>query len=356
MDKIKYALIGFGGIAENRIAKEGFACDKGRFAPLPGARLVGATDLNPLRAKAVEALGLKWYESTDEIINSNEIDAVFIATNNTSHAGIAQKAINAGKHVLVEKPMATTIEDASLMVELARTKKVSLMVDHMMTGNSWNIKASEMISAGKLGDVNDACFHMEFSYGSAPEEAATWRCSNPEELGGPVGDVASHCFYMAEFVLDSKIEEVACVYYPKTMDMVVEDGAYIKYKMSNGMTGSIKVGFNEPRGGLGGTLSNLGFEVYGSEATLRSYGTMFQLSGHPGEPIKMRLEIDNYSENKEVKIATDDIENIYQHVINAHARTIIDNYPSDGYDALHNLKLIYAAHNSARNGGKTIKI
>ncbi len=355
-DRVKYALVGFGGIAENRIAKEGFACDRERFAPLPGAKLVGATDLNPARAEAVAALGLKWYKSADEIINSNEIDAVFIATNNSSHAEIAKKVINAGKHVIIEKPMATTIDDASLLVELAKLKGVSLMVDHMMTGNCLNIKAGQMIRNGKLGEVNDACFHMEFSYGAVPEEAATWRCSRPEEFGGPIGDVASHCFYMAEFILGSQIEEIACVYYPKTMQITVEDGAYIKYKMANGMTGSVKVGFNEPRGGLGGTLSNLGFEIYGTDATLRSYGTLFQLSGYQDEPIPIRLELDKYTEQQKFVIAPEEAENIYQHVINSHARSIIDKSPANGYDALHNLKLIYASHESAKNGGKTVKI
>ena len=55
MSKIKYALIGFGGIAENRIAKEGFACDRARFQPLPNAELTGATDVNPARRAVAES-------------------------------------------------------------------------------------------------------------------------------------------------------------------------------------------------------------------------------------------------------------------------------------------------------------
>ena len=55
MSKIKYALIGFGGIAENRIAKEGFACDRTRFQPLPNAELIGATDVNPARRAVAES-------------------------------------------------------------------------------------------------------------------------------------------------------------------------------------------------------------------------------------------------------------------------------------------------------------
>lgn len=354
MSKIKYAIIGFGGIAENRIAKEGFACDWSRFAPLSNAELIGATDINPARRAAAEALGLKWYESADAIIADQGIQAVFIATNNLTHAPIAKKALNAGKHCIIEKPIATTVEDAIELAQLAKSKKLSLTVDHMMTENAYNIKAKELVATGVLGTVNDACFHMEFCYGADPSEAATWRCSSVAEVGGPIGDVASHCLYMAEFIFSSTITSLACVYYPKTMKMVVEDGAYIKYTMASGLTGSVKVGFNEPRGGLGGTLSNLGYEIYGSAAALRGYTTLFQLSGHDGEPVKIRLELDKFSSQE--KICPEKIQNIYQSVIVKHAASVINNVPLCGCDAAHNLKLIAACHMSAQNGGKIIEV
>ena len=52
MAKVRYGLVGFGGIAENRVAKEGYACDTTRFSPLKKALLVAATDLNPARKEA----------------------------------------------------------------------------------------------------------------------------------------------------------------------------------------------------------------------------------------------------------------------------------------------------------------
>ncbi len=354
MDKVKYALIGFGGIAENRIAKEGFACDRERFNALKKAELIGATDINPARKEAVEALNLKWYDSTEAILKDGEIDSVFIATNNASHAVIAQQALRAGKHVIVEKPMTTNSVDAAKLMEQAIAYKLSLSVDHMMTENSWNMMVKDYLKAGNLGEVNDACFHMEFSYGSTPEEAASWRCSSPEEFGGPIGDVASHCFYMAEFLFDSEIVELACVYFPRLMGIEVEDGAYIKYKLASGLTGSVKVGFNEPRGGLVGTLSNLGYEIYGSEGVLRTYGTMFQLSGHGGEPVPVRVDVDFGHEQK--KLYVNSVHNIYQGVIERHAASVISQDPMDGYEGYHNLKLVLAAHESAKNGGKIIKI
>ena len=354
MSKIRYAIIGFGGIAENRVAKEGYGCDKTRFNGLEKAVLTGATDMNPARKEAAEALGLKWYDNMDAVLADPEVDAVYIATNNASHAALACAALEAGKHVIVEKPAATNVADAEKMVALAAAKGLSLSVDHMMVNNAWNIKAKEVMADGKLGAVNDSCFHMEFAYGYDPAEAATWRCSKIEEMGGPIGDVASHCFYVAEFVFGKKIAKLAAVYYPKIVQMVAEDGAYIKFFFEDGTQGSVRASFSELRGGLGGTLTNLGFELYGDKAVLRSYGSMFQLSGHAGEPVRMRLELDDLGKVEEVPPAG--IQNIYQTLIEHHAESVQNGTPINAEDAVHNLKLCAAAHESAQNGGKVIDI
>ena len=354
MAKVKYVLVGFGGIAENRVAKEGYACDKKRFKPLKTAQLVGATDMNPARKAAAEALGLKWYASLDEVLADKSVDGVYIATNNASHAALALAALKAGKHVIVEKPAATSVADAKKMEALAKKKGLSLTVDHMMVNNAWNIAAAKAVQSGKLGKVNDSCFHMEFAYGYDPAEAATWRCSKVAEMGGPIGDVASHCFYVAEFVFGKKIKKVAAVYYPKVMKIKAEDGAYIKFFFEDGTQGSVNAAFSEMRGGLAGTLTNLGYEVYGDKAALRGYGTMFQLSGYADEPIVQRLEIDDGKKVKSVRPAK--IQNIYQALIEGHAKSILDGKPLTGDDAVHNLALCAACHASAQKGGKLVSV
>lgn len=354
MRKVRYAMIGFGGIAEQRLAKEGFALDRARFAPLPEAELVAATDLAPARRGAAEALGLRWHEDCASIFADPGIDAVVIATNNASHAPLAIAAMQAGKHCLVEKPMATAVADAERLVELARARGLSLAVDHMMVHQSHSRKARQLIEAGALGRVNDLCLHMEFLYGATPAEAASWRCARPEELGGPIGDVASHCLYMAEFLAASPIVAVAASYLPPTLPLAVENGAYLRFTLADGLTGSIRVAFCEPRGGLVGTLANLGYEVYGDQAVLRSYATLFQFSGHADEPLKIRLELDNGQRVR--RIAGGRPQNIYRAVVREHARSIRTKRPQDGTDAVHNLRLVMAAHDSARHGGKVVQL
>lgn len=355
MAKVRYGLIGFGGIAENRVAKEGFACDTSRFEPLEKAQLVGATDLNPARQAAAEALGLKWYATMDDMLADPEIDAVYIATNNASHVPLALKALKAGKHVISEKPMATNSADAAKVITLAKEMNLSYAVDHMMVYNAWNQEAAGIVQKGELGTVNDSCFHMEFAYGYDPAEAATWRCSKIEEMGGPIGDVASHCFYMAEFIFGKKINKVAAVYLPKLMKMKAEDGAYIRFFFEDGTQGSVKVAFSELRGGLGGTLSNLGFEIYGDKAALRSYGTMFQLSGHKDEPVKMRMEIDRF-DGQTTAVVPPSFKNIYQSLIENHAASVLSGKHLCGCDGRHNLLLCEASHKSAQNNGELVEV
>ncbi len=354
MRKVRYAIIGFGGIAESRIAKEGFGVDRSRFAGHPLAELTGVMDANPARKEAAERLGLRWYDSVEEVFGEPQVEAVFIATNNRSHAPIAEKAIEAGKHCLIEKPIATTLKDARRLQQLSRRQRVSIAVDQMMTENVYNQRARDLISQGAIGQVNDIVLHMEFCYGSTPQEAASWRCSDPGEIGGPIGDVGSHCLYMAEFLPGSEVESLVCVYAPRTLDIAVENGAFVQLRLMNGVQGTIRVAYNQSRGGLAGTLSNLGYEVYGTEGVIRGYGTLFQLSGHSGEPVKVRLELEKSGTTEDVQI--DDVRNIYHAVIARHAQSILNDSPLDAADALHNLKLILSCYESADRQGHPIAL
>lgn len=355
MKNVRYAIVGFGGIAENRIAKEGFALDSARFKPIPNVRLVGVMDISATRKGAAKQLGLKWFDSVSAICESKDVDAVFIATNNLSHYPIAKQLLEARKHLIIEKPITTTLDHAKELMQLAARNGLSLAVDHMMLHNAYNIKASQIIQKGELGDVNHIVLHMEFPYGFTKEEASTWRCSNPEEVGGPIGDVASHCMYMAEFLINDTIRSVQAVYTPPVINLNAENGAYINFTTKQNTTGTIRVSFSEPRGSGKSTLLNLGYEVYGSKKTLRASGTLFQLSGHSGEPIPLRLEVDDYhSSAKRVKVLK--VRNIYRAVVQDHADSILNGPRCSGDDARHNLELVLKAHESAKGNGITIQL
>ena len=161
--------------------------------------------------------------------------------------------------------------------------------------------------------------------------------------------------YMGEFLLNDTIGSLQAVYVPPVIQIHAENGAYINFTTRKNVTGTIRVSFSEPRGPGQSTLLNLGYEVYGSKKTLRASGTLFQLSGHPREPIPLRLEVDDFhSTVKRVRVSK--VQNIYQMVIEDHADSIVRGPRGTGSDALHNLELVLKAHESARGNGITIQI
>ena len=352
MTSVNYGLIGFGGIAEGRIAPEGFALDQRRFEPLREAKLIAATSRSDRRRSAAEAMGLRWYESVEDLLGAQEIDAVFIASNNASHYREALAAIDAGKHLLMDKPITTSLEEARKIQSEAKRRGLSLSVNQMMDHNVFNEAARESIASGRIGSVGELALHLEFGYGSSPEEAASWRCSRPEERGGPIGDVGSHCLYMAEFLLGSRIARLGCAFAPKTLDIAVESGAMMRFETESGVSGRIRVAFDAGGRSLESTLLGCGYEAYGSKGILRGYGTLGQLSGHEDEPVSLRVELDDFVSSQPVRVA--ESENIYAAVVREHAQSVLNGAPMDGEDAIHNLELILAAYDSAERGGEMI--
>lgn len=354
MNKVRYGIVGFGGIAENRIAKEGFGLDPRGAPPAGEAILVAATDINPARKGAAAALGLAWCEGYEELLALDGLDAVYITTNNSSHYELAKRALLAGKHVMIEKPLATEVEDAAYLRRVAAERGLSIGVDHMMTKSAFSLEARKIIASGGLGRVESLCLHMEFLYGADKAEAASWRCSSRFERGGPIGDVGSHCLYMAEFLLGSEIGRIGCVYCPRTLDIAVENGAFIQFETRSGVLGSARVAFNQPRGGVGGTIQNLGYEAYGSEGVLRAYGALFQLSGGSGESARVRLEVEKADSRTD--ILPIDRPNIYSSQIAEHAESILSRRRLDGAEAERNLVLLDLCYRSADRGGPMLEV
>lgn len=121
MKTLNVGIIGCGKISQYRHIPEYLANEH--------TKISGYFDLNKERAENLaKEFGGKVYDSYQELLANQNIDAVSVCTPNISHAEISITALKAGKHVLCEKPMATTLEDCQAMVDTAREQSRFLMI------------------------------------------------------------------------------------------------------------------------------------------------------------------------------------------------------------------------------------
>lgn len=126
------------------------------FRGSPDWDLVAVCDLDESRARKVvgDRSTVEVMTSVDELLARDDVDAVAIATPAGTHARLALAALDAGKHVVVEKPIASTSADARRMVERAAAVDRVLMVDHTFCYTSVVLRIRDMIAEGAIGDLN----------------------------------------------------------------------------------------------------------------------------------------------------------------------------------------------------------
>ena len=125
------------------------------FADAPGVRLAGLSDLRAdrLAAAAARHPGLRATRDAREIMNDPAVDAVAIATPVSTHFDLAMAALQAGKHVLVEKPITSSCEQAQRLIDEAAKRRLVLMVDHTFVYTGAVRKIAALVSGGELGDL-----------------------------------------------------------------------------------------------------------------------------------------------------------------------------------------------------------
>lgn len=189
MEKIRWGIIGCGDVTE---LKSGPAFNKVENSSLIAVmRRDGEKAKDYARRHGVP----KWYDSANELINDNEINAIYIATPPSSHEEYAIAAINAGKSVYIEKPMALNYASANKITKLAEEKNVKVSVAHYRRGQPLFNKVKELLNEKVIGETRFA--KLEFYKKQLSKEAmdipkVAWRV-NPEIAGGGLfHDIAPH--------------------------------------------------------------------------------------------------------------------------------------------------------------------
>ncbi len=137
----------------------------------------------------------KWYNDADDLINDNEVNAVYIATPPAFHEEYAIAAINAGKSVYIEKPMALNFASANMIAKVAKEKNIKVSVAHYRRGQPLFNKVKQLLADKIIGDIRFA--HLEFYKKPLNSDAldipkVAWRVNPAIAGGGLFHDIAPH--------------------------------------------------------------------------------------------------------------------------------------------------------------------
>ena len=238
---IKIGILGCGKIAQVRHIPE--------YAANPDCQLVGF--YNPTKSRA-EDMAAKYgglaYDTAEELLANPEIDAVSVCAANYAHAALSIQALKAGKHVLCEKPMATTLADCEAMVECAKKNGKFLMIGHNQRLAKAHMEAKRLIDEGLIGDI--ITFRTSFGHGG-PETWAikpgkdTWFFDKSKAAMGVMADLGVHKTDLIQYLTGQRVVRTTARLV--TLDKRGEDGELIGvddnavciYEMSGGAFGTM---------------------------------------------------------------------------------------------------------------------
>ncbi|MEP5153488.1 Gfo/Idh/MocA family oxidoreductase [Planktotalea sp.] len=202
-----------------------------------------------------------------EAAREDGIDAVSIVTPNHLHGPIAEAFLAAGIHVICDKPMTATLEQANALIKAAEGSNASFFLTHNYTGYPMIRQARQMVANGDLGDIRIVQAQYLQDWLSEPADPdnkqATWRTDPAQAGGGAIGDIGTHAYNLAGFVTGLKTKVLSATLSSVVAGRSVDDDARVSLQYEGGATGHIWVSQVAI-----GNENNLTLAVYGAKASL----------------------------------------------------------------------------------------
>ncbi|NDL66950.1 Gfo/Idh/MocA family protein [Anaerotalea alkaliphila] len=227
----------------------------------------------------------------EEAKRPDGVEAVTIATPNGTHYEITKAALNAGLHVICEKPLFFKVEEAEEIKALAEEKGRILGVTYGFSGQSMLLQMRAMVAAGAIGDVTIVNLQYTHGYGCDPtgdktNESQKWRVD--PAVAGPsfvLGDLSTHTYYMSNLILpDMRIKELLCDRQSFVGTRApLEDNAHVMMHYENGAVGTMWVSAVNA-----GCMTGQRIRIVGTKASLEwwdAYPTELrhEVQGQPGQ-------------------------------------------------------------------------
>jgi len=190
MEKLKIGIIGAGNISKSHL-KSYELCDK--------AEVVAICDINEGRLnRTADEFNIKnRYLSVEDMLKNEKLDAADVCVWNCNHAKCTIAALNAGLHVLCEKPMAYSAEEAELMKKVAEEKGKLLMIGFVLRFDTTSLITKDFIDSGYLGNI----YHTKATYLRRHGNPGAWFCNKELSGGGPVIDLGVHVIDLTRYLM-----------------------------------------------------------------------------------------------------------------------------------------------------------
>jgi 1,5-anhydro-D-fructose reductase (1,5-anhydro-D-mannitol-forming) len=272
----------------------------------------------------------------DDLVGSDDIDAVYISTTNELHRDQVFAAAAAGKHVLCEKPLALTLDDARAMVARCRERGVVMGTNHHLRNAATHRAMREAIKAGRIGRPLFArVFHAVY----LPPNLQGWRIEKPQAGGGVILDITVHDADTLRFVLDDEPVAVTAMTSQSGMGREgLEDGVMGVVRFASGLTAQFHDAFTT-------RYATTGFEVHGEEGSLIGTDCMTQM---PRGDIVLRAK------DGETPLSIDH-ENLYARSVRLFQEAAAGrgSPAATGEDGIKSLSVALATREAARTGHQT---
>ncbi|MFC0414041.1 Gfo/Idh/MocA family protein [Cytobacillus solani] len=239
MSKLKFAIVGCGRISYKHV--------EALINNEPDAILVATCDIVEEKAierkdqyeKAFPNANVKIYTDYMKMIKNEDIDVVTIATESGYHAKHAIDCMNDGAHVLIEKPMALSVEDADHMIALGREKCLKICVSHQNRFNPPIQKLRRAIEEGRFGRIMNGTARILWTRDNNYYKQAPWRGTS-ELDGGTLMNQCIHNIDLLQWMMGSEVERIHAERETFLRDIEMEDFGAILIRFKNGSIGIIE--------------------------------------------------------------------------------------------------------------------
>jgi 1,5-anhydro-D-fructose reductase (1,5-anhydro-D-mannitol-forming) len=285
-------------------------------------------------AEYAQKHGIAYSTTEVDALLDQQPDAIYISSVNDKHRAQLEAAANRGIHVLCEKPLATSLDDAKAMIEVCDANSVRFATNHHLRWAATHQAIRAAIAAGHIGEVRSArVFHAVY----LPPHLQGWRIDNPAAGGGVVLDITVHNCDILAYLLGEYPQEVVSMTDHKLFGDLVEDEAMSVWRYPSGVLAYTHESFATPHAGHG-------IEIHGSEGSLIGDSVMSQ------QPVG-KVYLQRNGERQELSV---DPHNLYQAGVADFVAAVKEGRAPacDGVAGTRSLAVALAVLESAKSGTK----